>query len=57
MQRIMIIIGIKNITEHAGATTLIYMLKKELTAVYGDRVVALEINKKDFQVFNEKNML
>ena len=47
----------KNSTDQAGSTTLAYMLKKELTAVYGDRVVALEINKKDFQVFNEKNML
>ncbi len=51
------ILGLKNSTDQAGSTTLAYMLKKELTTVYGDRVVALEINKKDFQVFNEKNML
>ena len=41
-----VIIGIKNITDHAGATTLTYMLKNELSN-YKD-VVALEINKKDF---------
>lgn len=50
------IIGIKNLTEHAGATTLTYMLKKELTAIYGNSVYAIEVNKKDFLYFNEKNM-
>ena len=51
------ILGIKNITEHAGATTLIYMLKKELTNVYGNSVYGLEINKNDFFVFNDKNFI
>lgn len=53
-----IIIGIRNITEHAGATTLIYMLKKELTQVYGkDRIVAIEVGKGDFQAFYDPNMI
>ena len=51
------ILGLKNATDQAGSTTLAYMLKKELTAIYGEKVVAIEINKKDFPVFNEKNML
>lgn len=51
------IIGVKNVTEHAGATTFIYMLKKELTAEIGENVIAIEINKSDFQLFNDKNML
>ena len=52
------IIGIKNVTEHAGATTFIYMLKKELAIAFGqDNVVAIEINKNDFQLFNDKNMV
>lgn len=51
------IIGIKNATEHAGSTTLTYMMKKELNAIYGEKVIAMEINKKDFPIFNEKNML
>lgn len=52
------IIGFKSVTEHAGATTLIYMLKKELASKYGsNNVVALEIDKNDFQLFNEKNMV
>lgn len=50
------IIGIKNATSEAGSTTLAYILKKELSAVYGEKVIAIELNKKDFQVFNEKNM-
>jgi len=48
------IIGFKNITEHAGATTLIYMLKKHLQDVY--KVKALEINNTDFEYFNDKTL-
>ena len=51
------VIGFKNVTEHAGATSLIYMLKKELTHVYGnDGVIAIELNKNDFMYFNDKNL-
>lgn len=51
------IIGIKNITDHAGSTTLIYMVKKELEQTYGMSVVAIEINKHDFLYFNSSNMI
>lgn len=51
------IIGIRNVTDHAGSTTLIYMLKKELEQTYGMSVLALEINKHDFLYFNDKNMI
>lgn len=52
------IIGVRNVTEHAGATTFIYMLKKELAITYGqDNVVAIEVDKNDFLVFNDKNMI
>ena len=51
------IIGFRNITISSGATTLVYMLKKELALIYGDdNVAALEINKNDFIMFNEANM-
>ena len=40
------VIGFKNITDGAGATTLIYMLKKQLEKLYG--VIAVEVNKNDF---------
>ena len=51
------IIGFKNITEHAGATTLIYMVKNELINTYGkEGVMCLELDKNDFQLFNDKSM-
>lgn len=51
------IIGFRNVTEHAGSTTFIYILKKELKTYFGDTVIALEINKNDFQFFGDKNMI
>ena len=49
------VIGFKNVTSHAGATSLIYMLKKELSKSY--YTVAIEINKRDFMFFNDKDMV
>lgn len=49
------VIGFKNFTSHAGATSLIYMLKKELSKNY--YTVAIEINKKDFMFYNDKDMV
>ena len=51
------VIGVRNVTSHAGATTLVYMLKRELKIHYGDNIIAIEINKNDFKFFNDKNML
>ena len=48
------IIGFKSMTSGAGATTLVYMLKKYLSNK--NYVVALEVNKNDFGFFNEKDM-
>ena len=48
------IIGFKNVTEHAGATTLIYMLKKHLQEEY--KVKAIEVNATDFEYFNDKSL-
>lgn len=48
------IIGIKDITEGAGATTLTYIMKKQLERNY--TVVALELDKRDFMYFDDKNM-
>jgi len=48
------VIGFKNVTEHAGATTLIYMLKKQLQKQY--KVKALEVNDTDFEYFNDKSL-
>lgn len=50
------ILGIKNVTEHSGATMLIYMLKKELKNM-GKSVLAIEVDKRDFMYFNDKEMI
>ena len=48
------VIGFKNVTNGAGATTLVYMLKKQLEKLYG--VIAVEINKNDFIYLNDKSL-
>lgn len=50
------ILGIKNVTEHSGSTMLTYMLKNELKKM-GKSVLALEVGKRDFMYFNDKEML
>ena len=49
------ILGIKNLTDNAGSTSLIYMLKKQLQINY--KVIAIEIDKNDFVYFNDKDMI
>ncbi len=49
------VLGVKNITDSAGSTTLIYMLKKVLSDYYS--VMALEINKRDLTYFKDKDTL
>lgn len=49
------IIGVANITDHAGATTLIYMLKKQLQSNY--KVLGIEIDRRDFSLFNDPNLI
>jgi hypothetical protein len=49
------VLGIKNLTDDAGSTSLIYMLKKQLERNYS--VIAIEIGKRDFVFFNDKNMI
>ena len=49
------VIGIKNITDSAGSTSLIYMLKKVLSSYYS--VMVLEVNKRDFTYFKDKDTL
>lgn len=48
------IIGIVNVTSHAGATTLSYLLMKHLLNLY--RVKAVELNESDFVFFKEENL-
>jgi len=50
------ILGIKNLTDHAGATMLTYMLKQELIKI-GKSVVAIEVDKRDFMYINDKELV
>lgn len=49
------IIGVKDLTKQAGASTLIYMMKKVLESSY--RVTAVEVDKRDFMYFNDKDLV
>lgn len=49
------VIGIKSLTDGAGATTLCYMMKKNLETNYS--VCAMEVDKRDFTYFDDKEMI
>ena len=49
------IIGVKNITKQSGASSLIYMMKNQLSKNYS--VVAIEVDKTDFNFFRDKDMI
>ena len=51
-----IILGVKNVTKGNNSTSLVYMLKKTLEENYKRKVVAVEIDKKDFLFYNSNNM-
>ncbi len=48
-------LGVKNVTDGAGSSTLVYMMKKELEN-RNFSVLALEVGKRDFAFFGDKNM-
>ncbi len=48
------VLGIKNLTIHAGATSLVYMLKRQLALNY--KVAAIEVDKTDFIYYNDPDM-
>lgn len=49
------VLGIKNITDSAGSTTLVYLLKKVLSDYYS--TMAIELNKRDLIYFKDKDCL
>jgi len=51
------ILGFKNATDGAGATTLVVTLKKELENFHGKSVKAIEVGKRDFIYFNDKSLV
>ena len=50
-------LGFKNVTDGAGSSSLIYMLKKQLEEKYRMAVLAVEVDKRDFAFFREKDMI
>lgn len=49
------VLGLKNVTKQSGASSLIYMMKKELSKHYS--VAAIEVDKSDFNYFRDKDMI
>lgn len=49
------VIGIKNATKHAGATTLVYMMTKRLQGKYS--AIGIEVDGSDFTYFRDKNLV
>ena len=49
-----LVIGFKDLTEGAGATSLVYMLKKQLKDY---KVLAVEVNDTDFTYFNDTELI
>ena len=49
------VVGIKNVTEQSGATTLVYMMKRQLQKNYN--VKAIEVDKRDFMFLNDKELI
>lgn len=49
------VIGVKNITKQSGASSLVYMMKNELSKNYS--VVAIEVDKTDFTYFRDKTLI
>lgn len=49
------VIGVKNVTKQSGASSLVYMMKNELSKNYS--VVAIEVDKTDFTYFKDKSLI
>ena len=49
------VLGVKNVNKQAGATSLVYMMKKQLEKNY--KVLAIEVDKSDFAYLQEKDMI
>ena len=49
------VIGVKNVTKQSGASSLVYMMKNQLSKNYS--VVAIEVDKTDFNYFRDKSLI
>ncbi len=51
------IIGFKNVTNHAGTTTMMFLLKKMAQNKLKKRVLAIEVESDDLKYFQEEDMI
>lgn len=51
------IFGFKNVTSHAGTTTIIFLLKKMLQNKFRKNVLAIEVESDDFKYYQEEDMI
>ena len=51
------VIGLRNVTEHAGSTTLTYLLRKLADVKMKKNACAVEINKDDFKFYHDDKMI
>jgi len=49
------VIGVKNVTKQSGASSLVYMMKNELSKNYS--TIAIEVDKTDFTYFKDKSLI
>ena len=52
-----VVIGLKNVTSHAGCTSLIYMLHVMATVNLKKNVLSVEVGKNDFRLFRNNKMI
>ncbi len=51
------VIGIKNVTDHAGSTSLAYMLTKVVNEELKKRAMGIEVNREDFNYYQDSNFI
>ena len=51
------IIGFRNVTSHAGTTTIIFLLKKMAKQKFNKRVLAIEVDSDDMKYYQEDEMI
>ena len=52
-----IVIGVKDVTIHAGSTSLVYMLQMTATNKLNLNALSIEIDKNDFRLFRDNKMI
>ena len=51
------IIGVRNVTLHAGTTSLIYMMHRMAATTLKKNVLSIEVNSKDFKLYRDNKMI